>query len=1224
MPEIKNIFIKSKMNQDIDDRLVPKGEYRKALNVAISRSEGSDVGTVQNVLGNSLISITEISGVQNLDIIGYYIDQSQNDIYLFLTDYIDSSSSGIANFAPSTANCFIYKYNATSNSYTKLVEGYYLNFSKNSLVQGVNIIEGLLFFTDNRNQPRKINVSTASINSTYYNTEDKISVAKYYPYTPISLVNLAGDDLSESTMTNPFQQYLDIEKGGEDYDNPDYDEEWAGDPELLSDKFVRFSYRFKFDDGEYSLQAPWTQICFIPKQQGYFNTEDAKATYRSTVVSFMENNVTQILLNIKFPTENPIEDLNISSVDILYKESDGLAIKVVETIPATTVYAQMKTNANNLVYSYKYISTKPYKTLPSSESTRVYDTVPVRALTQEIISNRVVYGNFFNKQTPPDSLNYGVGYGVKDNVSLPVEKVYSQIEYPSSSLKQNRNYQAAFVLADRFGRQSSAILSAKDSGTTRDELLYGGSTVYVAYADSSINALNFPGYELKVLVDVIEGGTVAIPVSPNLSTGYPGVYKDNLKGVDAAIINQAGTGYSGATNVSTTGGSGTGCTVDIITNGSGEIISVTINNQGTGYTNGDVIIPSGAGSNGSFTVTVYDPNPLGWYSYKIVVKQTEQEYYNVYLPGILDGYPFGSPLNPGGASEEVGQTANIVLFSDNINKVPKDLSEVGPDQRQYRSSVNLFGRVAPYTGDGQESTFSTQYYPTALPDSIPSIATLRDTNYVAAKNKPGELGDLSYNEFYQSDTNPSIARISTSSSIGKPSSSGPATDAYGNSLSVYETGAVTSLLDIYWETSTVGLIYELNKIVQGGFGGPTSILLSNDYQHLEGEAPDYLLLSGKAVDSQGGSFASGQIAYSLTSVLDDAGAVISQFNGSNQSKSGVNCYNLVSGDDGFTLSISSDTYFYYKLNPSKNNFTFTVDCYDNLSGASTFLEFTGSLSNTAPNITSPINEDPVSFSKSTGVSAVVLMQGENGVNIGANIATRSQELVWSMGDVTKSGTSGTSSTDYGFSINPDTGLVSVSNNEIEGGSSYSMSIILTDSGGETDVFDLTVDVISDSSITFFAYSSNFYYDGDNNDPLPEVHEMSYIWKDESGSTESAIIFSTTEYIIEGESIDGSSTKNVYPYPNEYLKSKIIFRNQPFDNEPEFPRNAFIYVYKGNPGIGFNPVIDTLPDDVEEIFAYEVGIPPSYDLDGQEIEIPLDYQTSATSFSTYIIFDVEPI
>ena len=32
-------------------------------------------------------------------------------------------------------------------------------------------------------------------------------------------------------------------------------------------------------------------------------------------------------------------------------------------------------------------------------------------------------------------------------------------------------------------------------------------------------------------------------------------------------------------------------------------------------------------------------NPLGWFSYKVVVKQTEQEYYNAYLPGFVNGYP---------------------------------------------------------------------------------------------------------------------------------------------------------------------------------------------------------------------------------------------------------------------------------------------------------------------------------------------------------------------------------------------------------------------------------------------------------------------------------------------------------------------------------------------------------------------------------------------------------
>ena len=44
MAEVKNAFIQSKMNKDLDSRLVPNGEYRNAINAQISRSEGSDVG----------------------------------------------------------------------------------------------------------------------------------------------------------------------------------------------------------------------------------------------------------------------------------------------------------------------------------------------------------------------------------------------------------------------------------------------------------------------------------------------------------------------------------------------------------------------------------------------------------------------------------------------------------------------------------------------------------------------------------------------------------------------------------------------------------------------------------------------------------------------------------------------------------------------------------------------------------------------------------------------------------------------------------------------------------------------------------------------------------------------------------------------------------------------------------------------------------------------------
>ena len=50
MSELKRIFSDAKMNKDMDERIVPNGQYRDANNIEIATSEGSGVGTVQSIL----------------------------------------------------------------------------------------------------------------------------------------------------------------------------------------------------------------------------------------------------------------------------------------------------------------------------------------------------------------------------------------------------------------------------------------------------------------------------------------------------------------------------------------------------------------------------------------------------------------------------------------------------------------------------------------------------------------------------------------------------------------------------------------------------------------------------------------------------------------------------------------------------------------------------------------------------------------------------------------------------------------------------------------------------------------------------------------------------------------------------------------------------------------------------------------------------------------------
>ena len=138
------------------------------------------------------------------------------------------------------------------------------------------------------------------------------------------------------------------------------------------------------------------------------------AAYRSTIVDFMENKVNQLTLLIQMPEnqdpafatttlQNTTDYFKITELEILYKESDGVAVLVVDTVLADQIKEQYDAADPSNTYLYKYSGTKPFKTLPESQLVRVYDKVPVKALGQEIISNRVVYSNFQTRHTPPRS-----------------------------------------------------------------------------------------------------------------------------------------------------------------------------------------------------------------------------------------------------------------------------------------------------------------------------------------------------------------------------------------------------------------------------------------------------------------------------------------------------------------------------------------------------------------------------------------------------------------------------------------------------------------------------------------------------------------------------------------------------------------------------------------------------------------------------------------------------
>lgn len=111
MAESKRTFQSAKMDKDIDDRLLPAGTYRDALNVSVEFSEDGNVGALENLKGNELIIGQNITGLSassnpNAKVIGSVAHPEENKIYYFVTG---DTSDGI------------FEYDVTNNAVSTII-----------------------------------------------------------------------------------------------------------------------------------------------------------------------------------------------------------------------------------------------------------------------------------------------------------------------------------------------------------------------------------------------------------------------------------------------------------------------------------------------------------------------------------------------------------------------------------------------------------------------------------------------------------------------------------------------------------------------------------------------------------------------------------------------------------------------------------------------------------------------------------------------------------------------------------------------------------------------------------------------------------------------------------------------------------------------------------------------------------------------------------------------
>jgi len=370
MSNLVRNFIKGRMNKSVDERLVPQGEYINAENIRMGSTEDSEIGAVENTKGNTQLTTlvypptgTVLS--DNATCIGAYSDDANETLYWFVHD--PSFTEGATGKLD-----LIVSFNTRSEDLVYHIvsiddgggDDTTLNFNPQYLITGINLVDGLLFFTDDANPPRRINVTRS------------------YPQ-PVA--NIDDNELGDRVMVlkgiplaSPSLALIEVDNSQNNY---------------MEERIICFAYRYRYEEGEYSATSQFTGPAFTAGSF-FFSAE-------SLTNEGMENQTNNALVTI-----NTGGNL-VKGFDLLFKEMDDSIVRVIERFDK-----QQDGIPDDSTFTYEFDNSKIFTILPESEILRLYDNVPRLAQAQTLMGNRLVYGNYLE------------GYDLIERPGVPIRLNY--------------------------------------------------------------------------------------------------------------------------------------------------------------------------------------------------------------------------------------------------------------------------------------------------------------------------------------------------------------------------------------------------------------------------------------------------------------------------------------------------------------------------------------------------------------------------------------------------------------------------------------------------------------------------------------------------------------------------------------------------------------------------------------------------------------------------------
>jgi hypothetical protein len=396
MANIQRNFIAGRMNKSLDERLVPNGEYINAVNVRLGSTEDSEIGAVENSKGN--LPLTELQYVDGTKLssqarcIGAFEDGANLALYWFVHDpAFTQGATGkldlIISFDVETGQLIYHVISIDDGNGINTT----LNFNPNFLITGVDKIDNLLFFTDNTNPPRVININQnygdplLGVNVDVFNQDDILVIKK--PPTSAPII----EPYYVSSITDAY----------------------------LEDKFLCFAYRYKYANNEFSAISQFSEPAFTP---GNFDFTTNSYLNEGMV---NQNNAVSVTFNTG--------SSSVTDVQLLFKEADSTSIKVIKTLNKKKDLGSI----NDTNTDYQFTNREIFTVLPDSEILRLYDNVPQLAKAQTLMGNRLMYGNYMEGYDLKTS--EGVDIDLNFTASYKSEAI-SLIDLPAHTSTGNFTY----------------------------------------------------------------------------------------------------------------------------------------------------------------------------------------------------------------------------------------------------------------------------------------------------------------------------------------------------------------------------------------------------------------------------------------------------------------------------------------------------------------------------------------------------------------------------------------------------------------------------------------------------------------------------------------------------------------------------------------------------------------------------------------------------------------